>query len=272
MALVVLFACSGALADHVYSHRFVFEGRLVGSDGTPLPGKEVEFFSERTDFLEPCREGPHQSVTDEWGDFRFCFHHHELDAGTRVGVRAGNASVERPADIAMRRSVVTLREPNETGVAPPNWSSSYRVSGRAWQVGPTELEQVAVYGIAVIALPVNLTVRGEGAGEQTFQTQTDGFGDFDLVVETADAENVSLTVEAMGRPQPVALDTLSHRTFAPIYLPGVDALALKEEGVSVPPLERAQAPGTTTPRANPVLMVAVALALVAAILLSRRRT
>lgn len=270
LACALVLLCGGALADHVYSHRYVFEGRVVGSDGTPLPGREVAFFSVGEDFLEPCREGPHQSVTDEWGDFRFCFHHHALAPGTRAGVRVGNASIERPVDVAMRRSVVTLREPNETGVAPEDWSTSYRISGRAWTVGPTQLEGVQVYGLAAIGVPVNLTVHAGDGSESTFQTVTDGFGDFDLVVETRGTENVTLTLEALGRPQPVHFDSLSHRTFAPMYLPGENAVGAKEDRADAP-ADTPAAPGTTSPRANVVLVVALALGLVAAILLSSRK-
>ena len=266
VALVLL--ASSALADHVYSHRFVFEGRLVGSDGLPLPGRVVEFFSSGEDLLEPCREGPHRSVTDEWGDFRFCFHHHELEAGARAGVRVGNASVERAVDVAFRRTVVTLREPNETGTAPPGWETTYRISGRAWKVGPTELEGIAVYGVAAIGLPVNLTVRASDGSAQTFATQTDGFGDFDLVVETADHDNVTLTLEAAGRPQPMHMDTIYHRTYAPIYLPG-DVVGTQDEQ---PVRRSSEAPGSSTPRVNPVLVVALALGLVVAVLLARRKS
>lgn len=272
MACLLALIAPSALADHVYSHRYVLEGRLVGSDGVPLPGRLVEFFSDGEDFPEPCRDGPHQSVTDEWGDFRFCFHHHELAPGTSVGVRSGNASVERPADAAMRRTVVTLREPNETGVAPANWSSTYRISGRAWQVGPTSLEDVEVYGVAVIGLPVNLTVHGDDGSEQRFQTVTDGFGDFDLVVETPGTQDVSLSVEATGRPQPVHFDALSHRTFVPVYLPGAAVSGTRDDGFGGVPPAPSQAPGSATPRVNPVLVVAVALGFVAAVLLSRRKS
>ena len=269
-ALVALaLLASGAVADHVYSHRFVFEGRLVGSDGLPLPGREVGFFSSGEDFLEPCREGPHQSVTDESGDFRFCFHHHELASGARAGVRVGNASVDRPVDVAFRRTVVTLREENETGVAPPDWNTTYRISGRAWKVGPTTLEGIEVYGVAAVGLQVNLTVRGADDSVQTFQTETDGFGDFDLVVDAPDHDNVSLTLEASGRPQPVHLDTVSHRTYAPIYLPGETA-GTKEDSTTPPRAN--EAPGSSTPRVNPVLVVALALGLVVAVLLSRRKS
>lgn len=271
MACVLVLLCAGALADHAYSHRYVFEGRLVGSDGTPLPGKAVEFFSSGTDLLEPCSEGPHQSVTNEWGDFRFCFHHHDLASGVRVGVQVGNVSVERPADVAMRRTVVALREPNETGVAPENWSSLYRISGRAWQVGPTELEGVPVYGVAAIGVPVNLTVRGDDGSEQTFRTRTDGFGDLELVVEAAATENVSLSLEVLGRPQPVRLDALTHRTFVPMYLPGAEIAAIEEGGAGSPPGRPNIPPGTSTPRVDPALVVALALGLVAAILLSGRK-
>lgn len=260
-----------AAADHAYSHRFVFEGRLIGSDGAPLPGKEVSFFATGDDLLAPCREGPQQSITDASGDFRFCYHHHDLKPGARVGIRVGNATVERPADIAFRRSVVNVREPNETGVATPEWNRTFRISGRAWMAGPTELEGVAVYGIAVIGIPVNLTVHASDGTESVFRTTTDGYGDFDLVLETEDPANVSVSLEANGLVQPAQLERTFHRTYAPIYVAG--GLPRTDGGTASPFGEGSStlAPGSTTPRFNPVLGVALALGLVVAILLSRRK-
>lgn len=266
VALVVL--CAGALADHVYSHRFVLEGRLLGSDGAPIPGRVVEFFAEGEDFLEPCREGPHQSVTDEWGDFRFCFHHHDLQPGASVGARAGNASAVRTVDVAFRRVVVTLEDPERAGEKPADWERTFRIAGRAWEVGPVELEGVLVYGVAAVDLPVNLTVQASDGSKSVFPTRTDAFGDFDLVIEAPDPANVSLSLEAMGRAQPAHLDTRSHRTYAPIYLPG----EAQRAAPSAPPTGLPAPPGSATPSVNPVLLVALALGLVAAIALSRRKT
>lgn len=270
VALLLVLLAGSALADHAYSHRYVFEGRLLGSDDLPLPGRAVAFLSEGEDFLEPCREGPQQSVTNEDGDFRFCYHHHAIEVGTLVGVQVGNVTALRPADVAFRRTNVVLHEPNETGVAPEGWNETYRVSGRAWRVGARELEGVPVYGEAVAELPVNLTVRDAQGGEQTYRATTDAYGDFDLVLETpGDPSALSLTLEAMGRPQPAALDARSHRSYAPIYVPTEGALSKTDAAPT--PRELPAAPGSTVPRMEPLLVVAIVLALVAAIAVSRRK-
>lgn len=263
LLLAALLLAPLAIADHVYSHRYVFEGRLVGSDGLPLPGREVEFFSEGEALLAPCREGPQASITDEAGDFRFCFHHHDIMPGTRVGARSGNASEAHAVDVAFRRTNVVLVEPNETGVAPAGWDETYRISGRAWRVGAQSLEGVHVYGIAVIGLPVNLTLRDAKGGESVFTTTTDGFGDYDLLVETDELPNdLTLTIEALGRAQPTQLDAQSHRTYAPIHL-AAEAGTVAEADTA--------APGATSPRANPIVLIALGLALVGAVMLSKRK-
>jgi len=265
--LVVVLLAPMALADHAYSHRYVFEGRLLGYDGLPLPGREVEFLNEGETFLAPCREGLQESITNEQGDFRFCFHHHDIATGASVGARSGNASIMRAVDVAFRKTHVILVEPNETGIAPAGWNETYRVSGRAWQVGVQELEGVQVYGIAVIGLPVNLTVRDPQGGESVFRTTTDAFGDYDLLVETAESPgDLSLTIEVLGRAQPAKLEAHGHRTYAPLYVPA-GAPPPTGSGGSEP----APAPGAATPRVSPVLVIALGLALVAAIVISRRR-
>lgn len=269
LLLAALLLAPVALADHVYSHRYVLEGRLLGSDDLPLPGRGVDFFAEGDDFLQPCREGPHDSVTDAEGDFRFCFHHHEIASGSRIGVRSGNASEMRPVDLGFRKTYLTLHEPNETGVEPSGWSESYRISGRVWRVGAQELEGILVYGEAVIGAQVNLTVRDDQGGASVFTTRTDDFGDYDLLVETAaDPSLLDLTLEVLGRAQPTQLDLRTHRTYAPIHL-APDANAPSPTRITP---EQEERPGAKTPRLDPVLVVAVALALVVAVVLSRRNT
>lgn len=265
LALVLLALAPLALADHVYSHRLLVDGRLVGSEGAPLAGRTIELYTEGEDLLEPCREGPHQRVTDFSGDFRFCFHQHDLSAATRVGLRSGNASAIRSVDVAFRRMTILMIEPNETGITTPAWNETYRVGGRVWQPGPVALEGVQVFGIAVIGAPVNLTVRDESGGESVFRTRTDAYGDFDLEVVTgAPPSNLSLTLEAFGNPQPTQLDAFFHRTNAPVYVPVEGSSPAQSPAFP-------QQPGSTIPRVNPVLVVAVALGLVAAVVLSRRK-
>jgi hypothetical protein len=133
-----------------------------------------------------------------------------------------------------------------------------------------KLEGIQVFGEAVIGLPVNLTVHLPNGSDQVFHSVTDGFGDYDLVVETAaDPALLSVSIEAKGRAQPVQLDTFFHRTHAPVYVTLSDGVIPTAPGGRQGAVD--EAPGSTTPRVNPVLVVALALGLVAAIVLSRRK-
>lgn len=269
--LVALLFLPVVAADHVYSHRYIIDGRLVGVDGLPLPGREIELMVEGDEFFTPCRDWSHP-ITNENGDFEFCYHMHELQAGSRLTVSHGNASETRGVDVAFRRTNLVLREENESGVEPPTWKSTYRISGRVWRPGPIELEGVKVFGEAVVDLPVNLTIHADDGSLKVVTTHTNGYGDFDLELETVeDPSNLSLTLEALGRGQPTQLSAFSHRTYATIYVPP-NAPAQSGERSAQEPDEgsRPSPPGSATPRVNPVLGVAFVLALVAAMLLSRR--
>lgn len=269
LVLATLLAPSAA-GDHVFSHRFTFEGRLVGSDQLPLPGRIVEFFATGDEFLVPCADRPHQSVTDQWGDFRFCFHKHELSTSTTVGVSVGNVTISRPMDTAFRRTIVALREPNETGVAPPGWNETYRITGRAWSPGATVLEDVRVFGLAVANVPVNVTVETPD-GTTTFASSTDDFGDFDIEIVTSEApQDVTVRMEALGSVQAARLNGITHRTTAPIYLPPHDG-GDGDVQASFPQARVESVPGTTTPSASPALVSGVMLAVIGAIWLARRK-
>jgi hypothetical protein len=270
--LALLLAAPLAGADHVYSHRFVFEGRLLGSDGTPLANRTVEFFADGDSFAEPCsvRSRP---VTDENGDFSFCFHKHGLDSRTEVGVRAGNASIVKPMDTAFRKSVVTLTEPNETGVAPEGWNVTHLVAGRVWRSGAQELEGVRVYGAALRHVPVNLTLLDAAGGRTEIPLTTDGFGDFGALVrlaDPADPANVTVEIEVLGLRQTRTLDLFSHRITVGFILPPEGAGPDPAVDVAFPAsASRQQAPGHATPPVSPGLVLVILLLLAGALLLAR---
>lgn len=272
-----LLAPLAAAEGHVYSHRFVIEGRLVGADGLPLAGREIAFAADGAGFEEPCEGEPVQNVTDEWGDFRFCFHEHALDPRTHVMVSYGNVTASKPMDTAFRRSIVLMREPNETGVAPEGWARTYRIAGKAWQAGVVELDGVRVFGRAVPDLPVNLTITGDDGENATYRTSTDAYGDFDFVVGIDAAPgNVTARIEALGRSQPVRLDPTFHRSTAPVFVPPEDRVVV-EEGTGgpvnasfEPTTGPGPAPGSSTPRLHPMLVVGVVLALAGAVWLAKK--
>ena len=280
VVLAALLAPGLAAGDHVYSHRFVFEGRLVGSDGLPLPGREVTFFSEGDEFVEPCPGEPLRNVTDAWGDFSFCFHKHALRSSTVTGVEVGNVTVRKPMDTGFRRTVVLLQDEESPGVAPPGWNDAYRIAGRVWQQGATTLEGVPVYGTALAGAPVNVTVAA-GNATTNHTLETDAYGDFDYTLRLPEGvaeDDVEVVVESMGRQSRFGLSGKFHRTTVgiqvapPASFRGSDGGTLVEDGSAgqdpgavvgarFQPADDAP-PGAGTPRV-PWLLVAGLVALAA---------
>lgn len=269
-------------ADHSYSHRFVFEGRVVDAEGLPLPGREVEFYSIGGSFGGPCQEG-HRRITDENGDFRFCYHVHELDPSTRTGVRVGNATpVEKPMDTAFRRTVVTVVVDDENGTAPAEWDRTFSVTGKVWRRGATILEGVPVHGTALAGTPVNVTLRTAN-GSLTEETLiADQYGDFDAtfeLVEGVDPAEVQLVLESMGHLQRRPLATFAHRQTVGFLLPPeaagdpIDVSFPGDEGSDpdAPTLDAASAPGARSPTIPAPLFVGVALFAIVTIIVRKRR-
>jgi hypothetical protein len=154
-----------AAADHVFSHRFVVEGRVIGANGLPVPGVLVDVSSVGERFVEPCQE-LQRPVTDAWGDFRYCYHRHEVGPHGTVTVTAGNASESRPVDADLRRMVFYLQDAGASGVAPEGWARTFHVDGRVWERGLTRLDGVNVSGLAIDRTPVQVSTvnatRAEG--------------------------------------------------------------------------------------------------------------
>jgi hypothetical protein len=269
--LAALLLAPLALADHVYSHRFVFEGRVVDADGLPVPGRTLAFFAEGDDFLEPCAEGL-QPTTDAHGDFRFCYHKHDLKASATVGVRVDGVTVRKPMDTGFRRTVVLFHDPNATGAAPPGWNDTFRLAGRVWRTGPTTLEGVPVFGLALANVPVNVTLTTPDGGATSLQVVTDGHGDFDAtlrLVNGAGASNVTVEVEALGKTLPVRLDTTFHRNTVGFLLPREAPEVVVASGGASGEMEDASAPGAGTPRVTGLLLGVVGCAALVALAVER---
>ncbi len=218
LALIVAFVAVAfvplfAGAEHVYSHRFVFEGRVLGADGYPAPGQQVEFYAIGGNFTEACQMEPDRSITDEFGDFGFCFHVHELQSTTRVGVRVGDESAEKPMDTGFRRSYAVLRLPDVDGTEPEGWNETHRLKGKVWKNGPQNLEGVFVYGAAIQRAQVNISFElPDGTVTREWLT-TDGYGDYDGTFRLADgidATEIRVTLESMGQTHARRLDPVSH--------------------------------------------------------------
>ncbi|HEX2021638.1 MAG TPA: hypothetical protein VHH36_02945 [Candidatus Thermoplasmatota archaeon] len=261
----LLLAAPSAQGEHVYSHKLVVEGRLIGADGLPIPGREV-----RVDFTGaaygPCRDEAPRPVTDEWGDFRFCYHAHDVPANVAFDVAAGNATAARVVDTLLRAHTVVLEDATENGTAPPEWNATYRIGGRVWRAGAGELEGVPVYGVALADVGVNVTLLGTPGNGSVFRARTDGYGDFGLTVrleEGVDAADVTVEVEALGRTTLQRLDERAHRNAIDVRLP-----TLASESPASRP---AAPPGSSTPSVDSWLVAGVAVAAVAALALAATR-
>lgn len=250
-------------ADHTFSHRFIFEGRLLGNNSLPIPGRAVEFWAIGDDFSEPCVEG-HRAVTDEFGDFRFCFHKHDLSANATVGARSGGANLSKQMDTAFRKSVVTLEDPDAEGVAPEGWEKTHYVGGRAWRPGAQVVDGVPVYGNTVNHVQVNLTLRTtEGPGPR-MQTTTDAYGDFHVDVRVPDdvpPGEVGIEVEILGKRETRVFDDRTHRLTIGMFLAPESASGPITIAGPTPPAY----PGITTPEVDPRLFLAIGAGLALAI-------
>lgn len=267
-----------AVADHVYSHRYVFEGRVLDVEGRPVPGAHVELYSVGWDARSPCQRSPHQDVTDENGDFRFCHHLHEASATWRVGVTVNGTrcdGCEKPMDTAFRRTVVTITLPNATGVAPPLWDRTFEFTGKVWRSGATLLEDVPVYGLAIANATVNVSLVMPNRTATREAVATDGFGDFDATFqleEGVDPAEVEVVLESFGMTHRRKLDTFAHRQTVGFLLPaeaggprGVDINFPQSGSASTTP------PGATTPGIPAALFVGFAVLAVGTIVLRKWR-
>lgn len=265
LVLVALLLAPAALADHVYSHRFLFEGRLLGADGFPIPGREMTFEVAGDRVADACVEG-HRPVTDVWGDFWFCYHRHEMDPAAIVTISSGGASESRALDTDLRRMVFYLRDPSANGTEPAGWASTYHVDGRVWERGRVRLEGVNVTGLAIPREPVNITTVNVSAPEaerapSSFELPTNPFGDYGAILRLAPgerAEDVVLRVAANGGTREVALASPFHRQTLDLVFP-------MERDVE--PLR----PGTQTGPISIYLLAGIGLALYVAILLVTRK-
>lgn len=272
-----------ATADHAYSHRFVFEGRLLDAEGLPIPDVEVAFYSIGQQFPEACPSDGHRPITDENGDFRFCFHAHELDPNTRVGVIAGNATLEKAMDTAFRRTVVTLVDAQAQGVAPAEWEDTFSITGKVWRSGSGIVEGVPVFGNAVIDAPVNLTLALPDGSHTEFELATDGFGDFDAtfrIDEDVNASEVRVLVESMGMVHERSLDLFSHRSTVGFFLPAQSATgpglnvnfpSSDAPAIGAEAMDDSKAPGARSPAIPAALVAAVGLGAVVMLIARRNR-
>lgn len=209
MFLVVATLLPPTVADHSYAHRYVIFGRLVDSEGHPVPQMTMNLAARLFSPEGACRDttgsdlatdayGPtiYDPVTDAFGDFTFCFHTHIIN---RVEPGEGTIKIEDiPSfepfvfefDPYVRQQfvLIKLKEPHENangGIL----DTSYTVVGRLWREASARSQRVdgiEVYGDTLIQTPVNIElVAPDGTVVANTTSRTNDYGDFAVRLPTS---------------------------------------------------------------------------------------
>lgn len=238
LVLAAVMLSQVALADHVYSHRVVVKGRLVGSDGLPVPGQPVDLTARGDAFDRPCREAQ-RNVTDENGDFWFCYHIHAVAPGVTFNIRAGSVVESRNLDTDLRQVDFLLRDFLTPGVAPPDWNATFRIEGRVWDRGPVVLEGVPVAGTALVNVPVGLVLDADHAiNGSAYDLRTDSYGDYAAtlrIVPGQDPTALRVHVTTQGVTQEGRLDPVFHVSIVDFRLPLQAEHAASQPGAGASP-------------------------------------
>lgn len=235
-----------AEADHAYSHRYVIFGRLLDSEGNPVPGQTVQLgFRDVGNVEGRCATQPRtetdafgrtedRPVTNEFGEFMFCAHVHSLSRAIPghaiLNVVEANVTKEIELDVYRRMSYV----PIELAEPHPNANKealqrSYTVVGRLWREASADhVEGIRVFGETVNNAPVNVTLEYDGK-TVTANTTTNNYGDFAVRVPV-DSRPTAGTVRIQAEGE----------TFSGAIEPRVGTTALKPE------LEEASTPIATS--------------------------
>ena len=224
-----------ASADHAYSHRYIVWGRVIDAENNPVPGLTVDLGYEKpftpegpcanqpgteTEAFGPTRTTP---VTNQLGEFVFCFHTHGMSRGTPgVGiVRIETLGFEHRFDFDgfNRHSFVPIKlttvQPTANKTA---LNELYTVQGRGWEGESKEIkvEGVGVYGDTLHGKPYTITTMFTGEEPQTFTGETNNYGDFAVRVPV-DARptggKVNVTVEGYA-PKEYDVDPVFGTTYA----------------------------------------------------------
>lgn len=233
LAFLALTALPLAAADHAYSHRYIVYGRVVDAENNPVAGLTVDLGYEKPFEPEgPCGNQPgtettafgptrNNPVTNELGEFIFCFHTHSMSRTTPgAGIlRVESLELEKrfEFDGYMRYSFVPIvlesAHPNANKTVS---SDFYTVFGRAWRPsgGAISIEGIRVYGDTAHNKPANLTFAYNGKEPQFANVTTNNYGDFSYrfpVTERPTSGTVSIVIENETFTQNV--DTLGVSAF-----------------------------------------------------------
>lgn len=193
-----------ASADHVYTHRYLVQGRVVDTAGAPVSQANVHIQLDgwlvRDEGVEGlCREGGAQRVaedawitrTNAFGDYSICLHAHQLIDTGQVVITVGNTTVNVDKDIDTRTSFkhITIEEgaagqPGDVG----QFSSLVMVRGRIWQplAEAQRIEGNPATGTTPTALKINVTLELADGTTVSQETSPNQWGDFGVQLSTQD--------------------------------------------------------------------------------------
>lgn len=198
VALVATVALpSLALADHSYSHRYVVYGRVVDAEGNPVPATTVDLGTQNFPGAEGnCAAQPRtetdafgrtetRPVTNEHGEFIFCFHAHEIN---RVEPPTGILKVEEfnfthefRFDPYIRMTFLPVKLDEVVDRADRTVQDRhYTVVGRIWEDAGDRVtvEGIGVFGHTIDQSPVNVTLTLPDGTTISNSTRTNNYGDF----------------------------------------------------------------------------------------------
>lgn len=255
--LVVVALAPGAMGDHTYSHRYLVRGRVLDEAGNPLVNATMALGTEGFRAESLCSDStPPYGRTDEFGDFEYCMHVHEIPAGANVTVALGDYGYPARADGDLRVTTFLLEVKNATGSPKPlNWARTYVVEGKVWQrTREGTQDNVRVTGVALPDEEVTLTLETGGLSFDG-QATTDGYGEyrvrFHLPVDVRDG---NVTVGAAGEERTFPLIPKFMRSRIDVKLDGDGDHPLLDEQApprlnfpEQPPADVEAAPGTAVP-------------------------
>lgn len=226
LASLVLAALPLAAADHAYSHRYIVYGRVVDAENDPVPGLTVDLgYKPPFEPEGPCGNQPgtetqafgptrNQPVTNQFGEFIFCFHTHGLSRGTPgtaiVKIESNNVQKDVVFDGFMRYSFVPIKLESVMPTANKTANDQfYTIMGRAWEASDSELkiEGIGVWGDTLHNKDFNLTVEIDGRPTETIAGTTNNYGDFSVripVESRPTGGKVTLHMEGVEFKSPTA--------------------------------------------------------------------
>ncbi|GEM_PF-2949742 len=220
-----------AAADHSFSHRYLIYGRVVDANHNPVQNVTVSVGYDDVfagNLEGPCANQPDTEteaygvtktvpVTNQYGEFMFCFHHHGLSRGLpgKITLRIdeeNNYSRTFDVDPYFRITQTTEQLDHVSAHANPDaLNSSYVIQGRIWRpAGKTVyVEGNPVFGNTVNNEAVNITFTHDGKTE-TFSTRTNNYGDFAYRVNvTQMPTSGTVAIQSVGETHTFNVDPAS---------------------------------------------------------------